>query len=66
MKKTLWVVLAMGLLGGCAGRQIYRVIGCDERLAIPEKRMDCRACVERPLPHVYLPDEPYGRRCVRR
>ena len=54
------------LLSGCAGRQIFYVRGCDERLALAEKRFECRACVERPLPHEYLPDNPPGERCARR
>jgi len=54
------------LAGGCAERHIYYVPGCDERLAIAYKRMECRACVERPIPHEYLPDYPDGARCVRR
>ncbi len=67
MKRAMWLVLGLtSLLGGCAGRHIYYVSGCDERLAIPYKRQECRACVERPLPHEYLPDNPDGARCVRR
>jgi hypothetical protein len=54
------------MLGGCAGRQIYYLRGCDERLVIPYKQMECRACVTRPIPHVFLPDNPDGARCVRR
>ena len=50
----------------CAGRQIYAVSGCDDRLASPYKRQECRACVERPLPHVFLPDNADGVRCERR
>jgi hypothetical protein len=60
-----WIFLAIAL-GSCAGREIYYVRGCDERLAIAYKRMECRACVERPRPHMYLPDQPDGTRCVRR
>jgi hypothetical protein len=66
MKKiVLGALLGLGL-AGCAGRHIYYVQGCDERLAMAEKRMECRACVERPFPHEYLPDNPIGQRCVRR
>lgn len=66
-RKVLWLLLALGVeAGGCAGRQIFHVRGCDERLAIPYKRQECRACVERPYPHEYLPDNPDGARCVRR
>jgi hypothetical protein len=59
------IALALTALGGC-GRHIYYVHGCDERLEIPYKRMECRACVERPIPHEFLPDNPDGARCVRR
>jgi hypothetical protein len=61
----IWILLAL-CVGGCAGRQIFHVSGCDERLALPHKRMECRACVERPIPHEYLPDNPDGARCVLR
>lgn len=40
--------------------------GCEERLESPHKLQECRACVERPVPHEYLPDNPDGERCVRR
>lgn len=53
-------------MAACAARQIYFVPDCDERLKIPYKRMECRACVERPIPHAFLPDNPDGARCVRR
>jgi hypothetical protein len=49
----------------CAGRQIYYPRGCEERLESPYKRAECRACVERPVRHVFLPDEPDGARCAR-
>ena len=66
-KRTLWCFFAWATLAsGCAGRQIYHVRGCDERLAIEYKRMECRACVTRPIPHEFLPDNPDGARCVRR
>jgi len=61
----LWILLVLAA-GGCAGREIFHVRGCDERLSIPHKRMECRACVERPRPHVFLPDQPDGTRCVPR
>jgi hypothetical protein len=65
--RLMWLLLALGTAaGGCAGRHIFYVAGCDERLAMPEKRMECRACVERPVPHEFLPDNPNGARCVRR
>jgi hypothetical protein len=53
-------------VSGCAARQIYYVRGCDERLAMAYKRMECRVCVTRPRPHEYLPDNPDGSRCVMR
>ena len=65
MRTRILIALAFSALAGC-GRQIYHVRGCDERLAIPYKRMECRACVERPVPHEFLPDNPDGARCVRR
>jgi hypothetical protein len=62
--------LALGVFmlaaAACAGRQIYFVAGCEDRLGSPYKRAECRACVERPLPHVFLPDNPDGDRCARR
>ncbi len=64
--KVIWLFLACSAIAGCAGREIYRVVGCEERLAIPYKRMECRACVERPRPHKFLPDNPDGARCVMR
>ena len=60
------LTLAAAATGGCAGREVYYVSGCDERLAMAYKRMECRACVERPRPHKYLPDNPDGTRCVPR
>ena len=62
---VLGLLMATGIMSGC-GRQIFHVRGCDERLAAPYKRMECRACVERPVPHEYLPDNPDGNRCARR
>jgi len=61
-----WCLFALVALAGCAGRHIYYVAGCNERLAIAEKRYECGVCVSRPIPHEYLPDEPVGMRCVRR
>jgi hypothetical protein len=60
----LMCLLFIGAASGCAGRQIYHSAGCHERLAIPEKKMECQVCVERPRPHKYLPDNPDGQRCV--
>jgi hypothetical protein len=54
-------VLSAGCFGG---RRVYHVDGCDSRLQMREKREACRACVERPVPHVYLPDNPEGDRCA--
>jgi hypothetical protein len=63
----MWILVGFATtMAGCAARQIYFVPGRDERLEIPYKRMECRACVERPIPHEFLPDNPDGARCVRR
>jgi hypothetical protein len=64
----LMALLVVSAAFGCAGsgRQIIHPRGCLERLAIPEKKMECQVCVERPMPHKYLPDNPEGLRCVRR
>ncbi len=65
MNGTLkWVLLLLGL-SGC-GREIFYVRGCAERLRSPYKQQECFACVQRPLPHVFLPDNPDGSRCARR
>jgi hypothetical protein len=70
MKEAMSTILlglclaSAGCMGG--GRVIRRVQGCDSRLASPEKRVECRACVERPRPHDYLPDRLDGERCVPR
>jgi hypothetical protein len=67
MKKLILlaaVLSSMACAGG--GREIRRVAGCDERLAMPEKRQACRECVERPRPHAYFPDRPEGDRCLPR
>jgi hypothetical protein len=68
MRNCAWLVLLCGLVAaaGCAGREIFHPRGCEERLAIPYKRMECMACVTRPMPHVFLPDNPDGMRCARR
>lgn len=67
MKKTVWALLGLAVaVSGCAGREVYHVRGCEERLASPYKRQECLACVGRPLPHVFLPDNPDGARCSRR
>jgi hypothetical protein len=66
MKKVVMggLLLAMaGCVGG--GREIRHMRGCEERLEAPYKRAECRACMERPVPHVFLPDRPDGERCVR-
>jgi hypothetical protein len=64
--KGLTLVALVLSVGACVGRQIFYVAGCEDRLASPYKRAECRACVERPLPHEYLPDQPDGARCARR
>jgi hypothetical protein len=65
MKKILLtgILLAMAACG--PGREIRHFQGCEERLELPYKRAECRACIERPVPHMYLPDRPDGERCVR-
>jgi len=71
-RKSRWIgLLVMGSLAvGCVvaggGREIFHPRGCEERLAIPYKRAECLACVNRPLPHVFLPDNPDGMRCAQR
>jgi hypothetical protein len=66
-KSAGFVLLAVLIAAGCyAGREIVHPRGCEERLAIPYKRAECMACVTRPLPHVFLPDNPDGMRCARR
>jgi hypothetical protein len=60
-------LLVFGLAAAaCAGRQIFFVQGCEERLGSSYKRAECRACVERPVPHEFLPDNADGYRCARR
>jgi hypothetical protein len=66
MKNTMrWLLLAAAASSaGCmGGRKVYHVEGCNTRLEMKEKREACRACVERPKPHVYMPDMPEGDRC---
>ena len=66
-RNVVWLLFLFATsVAGCAGREIYYVRGCDERLAMAYKRMECRACVERPRPHVFLPDNPDGARCAPR
>ena len=64
--KGLGVIALVVTASACVGRQIFFVAGCEDRLASPYKRSECRACVERPIPHMYLPDQPDGARCARR
>jgi hypothetical protein len=64
--KTLVMVGLALTAAACVGRQIFYVQGCMDRLGSPYKQAECRACVERPLPHEYLPDQPDGARCARR
>ncbi len=65
-KKTLAVIVVILGATRCAGRVIYYPAGCEDRLASPYKRAECLACVARPLPHQYLPDNADGDRCFRR
>jgi hypothetical protein len=68
-KSARIVLLALfsgGAAAGCVSREIYHPRGCEERLSIPYKRMECMACVTRPRPHVFLPDNPDGMRCTAR
>lgn len=62
--KLLGLLLAL-FAAACAGRAIRHLNGCNTRLGMPYKQEECRACVERPLPHEYLPDNADGFRCVR-
>jgi hypothetical protein len=61
-------VLALILgMGACyTGRVIHYPAGCEDRLGSAYKRGECIACVTRPYPHEYLPDNPDGERCARR
>jgi hypothetical protein len=52
-------------VAACVGRQIFYPRGCEERLGSNYKRAECLSCVERPVPHVFLPDQPDGARCAR-
>ncbi len=64
-KRWLWLAAALAS-AACAGeREIRYAAGCDERLARPEKRQECRVCIDRPAPHRFLPDNPVGMRCER-
>jgi hypothetical protein len=63
----MWLLTGFAAaMTGCAAHYAYYVPECDERLAAPDKRKECRACVERPIPHGFLPGGPDGARCVRR
>lgn len=57
----LWLATT-ALASGC-GREISHLRGCENRLASEYKRMECTACVTRPRPHVFHPDQPDGTRC---
>ena len=65
MTVTKWLsLLALVVLAACAtGRVIYYPNGCEDRLGSPYKRGECIACVTRPVPHQYLPDNADGDRC---
>ncbi len=60
------VLMSAACAGRGVGREIIHPAGCDERLAMPEKRAECRVCVERPRPHAYFPDRRDGDRCLPR
>jgi hypothetical protein len=66
--RRVWAAVAVAMVGGvsCAGRVVYYPQGCEDRLGSPYKRAECLACVARPLPHQYLPDNADGNRCFRR
>ena len=68
--KTVWMALVVVMAGlvACvaAGREIRHPRGCEERIANPAKRQACFACLERPVPHVFLADVAPGERRVRR
>ena len=68
MKKTMLIAAVLLAFAACvgAGREIIHTRGCEERLENPAKRAACFACLERPVPHLFLPDRPEGERCVRR
>jgi hypothetical protein len=69
MKRSNGRFVLLGLvaaMGGCAERHIYFVPDCDERLAVADRRVECHTCVERPIPHEFLPKNSDGERCSRR
>jgi hypothetical protein len=61
----LVIAVALVLAGArCAAQRIiYYPAGCADRLASAYKQQECVACVTRPAPHAYLPDQPDGTRC---
>lgn len=63
---VVFLVLTAVAIGCVSGREIFHPRGCEERLAAPYKRSECMACVTRPRPHVFLPDQPDGMRCALR
>jgi hypothetical protein len=65
-KRLALLALMLTTTSACVGREIFFVASCDDRLASPYKRDECRACVMRPHPHKYLPDQPDGARCYQR
>jgi hypothetical protein len=67
LTRALAVVALVVAATNCAQqRVIVYPAGCAERLAIPYKQAECMACVSRPVPHQYLPDQPDGTRCAAR
>jgi hypothetical protein len=65
--KAFAIVALIVAAASCAGqRVIVYPAGCAERLSLPYKQAECMACVSRPVPHQYLPDQPDGTRCAPR
>jgi hypothetical protein len=65
-KTVLFTLLAAASVIACAQRIIDYPRGCADRLASAYKQAECMACVTRPVPHQYLPDNLDGNRCFRR
>jgi hypothetical protein len=60
------IAFLVTVAGACSNRKVDTVDGCDNRLSEAYRRQECRACVARPQPHAYLPDNADGSRCVPR